>query len=107
MVIISKKRLMILSSILCMSVFLCNFVINNQNNDNNILNNKKERYSSVETMTLPVTNKVIVIDAGHGKPDEGAESSNRNIGSRNKLKNCIKTPKFVGTIWKYSDTNKE
>ena len=30
----------------------------------------------VQTVTLPVTNKVIVIDAGHGVPDEGAESSN-------------------------------
>lgn len=31
---------------------------------------------SVPTVALPVTNKVIVIDAGHGVPDEGAESSN-------------------------------
>lgn len=30
----------------------------------------------VQTVTLPVTNKVIVIDAGHGVPDEGAESRN-------------------------------
>lgn len=35
-------------------------------------NNKK----TISTVSLPVTNKVIVIDAGHGYPDEGAESAN-------------------------------
>lgn len=29
----------------------------------------------IETMALPVSNKVIVLDAGHGTPDEGATSS--------------------------------
>jgi hypothetical protein len=33
---------------------------------NNIKYNKK----TVETVNVPVTNKVIVLDAGHGKPDE-------------------------------------
>ena len=31
---------------------------------------------TTETVALPVTNRVIVIDAGHGTPDEGAESNN-------------------------------
>jgi len=31
---------------------------------------------TVFTVTLPVTNKTIVLDAGHGLPDEGAESLN-------------------------------
>jgi len=29
---------------------------------------------TVETVSLPVSNKTIVLDAGHGSPDEGAES---------------------------------
>ena len=33
-----------------------------------ILNDNKE---SVPTVSLPVSGKTIVIDAGHGKPDEG------------------------------------
>lgn len=33
-----------------------------------IFNDKKE---SVPTVSLPVSGKTIVIDAGHGKPDEG------------------------------------
>jgi len=31
---------------------------------------------TVATVSLPVSNKTIVLDAGHGSPDEGAESSN-------------------------------
>ena len=39
---------------------------------------RAEINKTVETVSLPVTNKVIVIDAGHGVPDEGAQSSSRN-----------------------------
>ncbi len=35
-----------------------------------IFNDKKE---SVPTVSLPVSGKTIVIDAGHGKPDESGE----------------------------------
>lgn len=37
-----------------------------------------DQKESVPTVSLPVSGKTIVIDAGHGKPDEGAESSSRN-----------------------------
>ena len=30
----------------------------------------------IATVSLPISNKTIVLDAGHGTPDEGAESSN-------------------------------
>ena len=33
----------------------------------NIMNNKV-----IPTNALPITNKIVVLDAGHGKPDEGA-----------------------------------
>lgn len=35
---------------------------------------EKEEY--IVTVSLPISNKTIVLDAGHGTPDEGAESSN-------------------------------
>ena len=41
-----------------------------------VIQTAKTDNKTVQTVTLPVTNKVIVIDAGHGVPDEGAESSN-------------------------------
>ena len=70
MIIISKKRIIILASFLCLCLFACGLAVNTEN-----INKGK---SVVETMSLPVTNKVIVIDAGHGKPDEGAQSSQRH-----------------------------
>ena len=35
-----------------------------------------QKSNSIETVSLPVSNKTIVLDAGHGIPDEGAESAN-------------------------------
>ena len=35
----------------------------------------EENAVAVPTVALPVTNRVIVLDAGHGKPDEGAVRS--------------------------------
>ena len=64
MIVISKKRIVYLVSILCVSLFI--FSIAFQSTE-----------KTVETVAMPVTNKVIVIDAGHGKPDEGAESRGR------------------------------
>lgn len=49
----------------------------------------------VQTMTLPVSNKVIVLDAGHGKPDEGAESSNGVAEAETNLKIALKVQKLL------------
>jgi len=47
------------------------------------------------TMTVPVSNKVIVLDAGHGKPDEGAESSNGIAEAETNLKITLKLQKLL------------
>lgn len=57
MIVISRKRILFIASILCVSVFAFSL---------NTYSSKK----AIETVALPVSNKVIVIDAGHGKPDE-------------------------------------
>ena len=48
----------------------------------NVSNNTIKNIQTIETVALPVDNKVIVIDAGHGIPDEGAQSSTRYNRSR-------------------------
>lgn len=58
MIILSKKRIMIITSIIMVALFA--FAI-----QTNI------KTDVVQTVALPVSNKVIVLDAGHGKPDEG------------------------------------
>ena len=50
------KRLIFVSFLVCLSMsFFC---------VSNIMNNK-----AIPTNALPITNKVVALDAGHGKPD--------------------------------------
>lgn len=49
-----------------------------------------DRKEAVPTVSLPVSGKTIVIDAGHGKPDEGAESSNGTTEAETNLKIALK-----------------
>lgn len=58
MIVLSKKRIMVTISMVFVALFA--FVIQKASLD-----------KTIETVALPVTNKVIVIDAGHGVPDEG------------------------------------
>jgi len=60
--IISKKRILFVTIMIMVSVMSFEIF--------------KESENTIETVTLPVTGKTIVLDAGHGLPDEGAESSN-------------------------------
>ena len=58
MFIISKKRILFITIMIMFSIISFELI------------DKKE--STIEIVTLPVTNKTIVLDAGHGSPDEGA-----------------------------------
>ena len=64
MIVLRKKRLFLVLGVLTISLTAFS------------LKSAFSKSETVATVTLPVTNKVIVIDAGHGVPDEGAESSN-------------------------------
>ena len=78
MIILSKKRIIKLMSLITICLMVC--VIQTAKTDKKI----------VQTVTLPVTNKVIVIDAGHGVPDEGAESSNGISEAKTNLNIALK-----------------
>lgn len=70
MIILNKKKIMLVMGIILIGIFA--FTIQSRDDE-----------ETVQTVSLPVTNKVIVIDAGHGIPDEGAQSSTRNYRSGN------------------------
>jgi len=55
----------------------------------------KHTEETVETVSLPVTGKVIVLDAGHGKPDEGAESSAGTTEAETNLKITMKVQNLL------------
>ena len=64
MFVINQKRIKIILGFLLISLFTfsCN-TIKNQNN--NTIN------ETLETTATPVSNKTVILDAGHGTPDEG------------------------------------
>lgn len=48
-----------------------------------------------QTIALPVTNKVVIIDAGHGKPDLGAEGTNGTTEQKLNLEIALKLQKLI------------
>ena len=76
MIILTRKKILYILGIIIMFIFA--YAVTGYN----VANNSKKEIETIQTVALPVDNKVIVVDAGHGKPDEGAESSKRNNRSR-------------------------
>ena len=84
MVVLTKKRIYIILLCIVFSTLLGVRGINNMSETN-----------TIQTVALPVDSKVIVIDAGHGVPDEGAESkSGVSEGSIN-LKIALKVQNLL------------
>ena len=61
MVVLDRKRLSLIVGYIFVSIFAFMFMFGNKNNDD---------AQSVPTVSLPVSGKTIVLDAGHGVPDE-------------------------------------
>ena len=62
MIIIDKKRLGIMVGIMLVAVLVFTFKTADINTS---LNDKSNLEKTVQTVSLPVSNKVIVLDAGH------------------------------------------
>ena len=86
MIIINKKRILFITSIALASIFIFTFVLQTA---------KFDKQSTVPTVSLPVSNKVIVLDAGHGIPDEGAQSSNGTTEAESNLKIALKVQNLL------------
>ena len=69
MIVLRKKRLLLTAYLILACVFVSVYTVSSQ---------KEKKTDAVLVSALPVSEKVIVIDAGHGVPDEGAQSSSRN-----------------------------
>lgn len=76
MIVLNKKRITIIMLSIFVSVFIFIFTT--------------EIKTTVPTISLPISGKTIVIDAGHGKPDEGAESSTGTTEAAINLKIALK-----------------
>ena len=80
MIILNKKRLTLIITSIFIAVFVFIFTTDDIQKQNNY----------ISTVSLPVTEKVIVVDAGHGIPDEGAESSKGTTEAETNLKIALK-----------------
>ena len=63
MLILSKKKILTILLGVFVFLFAISFIITD-----NDLENREE---IIETVSTPVSNKVVIVDAGHGTPDEG------------------------------------
>lgn len=89
MIILNRKKILFTLGIIIMFIFV--YAITAYN----VSNNSKKEIKTIETVALPVDNKVIVIDAGHGVPDEGAESSNGTTEAESNLKIALKVQNLL------------
>ena len=78
-----NKRKILITAISVLITLSAVFMIDNKAKD------------SIETIALPVTGKTIVLDAGHGKPDEGAESSAGTTESETNLRITLKVQNLL------------
>lgn len=94
MIIINKKRIKIILSCILISVFT--FAI--QATNGTIKSKEKDILKTTETKettATPASGKTIVLDAGHGKPDEGAQSNNGTTEAEINLKITLKVQKLL------------
>lgn len=80
MIVINKKRISIIAICLLLGIFAYSYEGTKINLDQEIQ----------ETTSTPVSGKVIVVDAGHGVPDEGAESRSGTTEAETNLKIALK-----------------
>ena len=82
MLILKRKRIIVMMCMIFISLYAFSFKVANED----LKLNKK----TVETVSTPVTNKIIIVDAGHGTPDEGAESSSGTTEAQINLQIALK-----------------
>ena len=86
----TKQRVFIIffSIIISLVVYIGQKTQSNGRNERNI-------GDAVQVTTLPVSGKVVILDAGHGTPDEGAESNNGTTEAQINLKIVLKIQELL------------
>ncbi len=82
MIILKKNRILLVSLFVFISIFTFTLVSTKKSN-------------TVETVSLPVTNKVVILDSGHGEPDGGAQSNNGTTEASINLKIALKVQNLL------------
>ncbi len=88
MFVINQKRIKIILGFLLISLFA--FSCGTIKNQNNIITNE-----AIETTATPVSGKTVILDAGHGTPDEGAQAKDGTTEAETNLKITLKIQKLL------------
>ena len=91
MIVMNKKRIQIIISCILVSLFAFSIQMTMGTRPSV----KNESSNTVETTSTPVSGKTVVLDAGHGVPDEGAESSNGTTEAETNLKITLKVQNLL------------
>ena len=86
----TRKRVFIIffSFIIGFGVYIGQNTQSNERNERNI-------GDAIQVTSLPVSGKVVILDAGHGTPDEGAESENGTTEAQINLKIVLKIQQLL------------
>ncbi len=84
MIIMNRKRISIIILVILLGIFT--FAYQTE---------QKEMEKAEYTATTPATNKVVIIDAGHGSPDEGAEGKDGITEAQINLKIALKVQQIL------------
>ena len=90
MLVISGKRIKIILGCVFIAIFAFTFQIASEKENAKVQN-------VIPTTATPVSGKTIIIDAGHGIPDEGAESSSGTTEAETNLKIALKLQNLLET----------
>lgn len=82
MLILSKKRIILILCMVLLSIYSFSFKVGSE-------------IETIKTVAIPVSSKVVIVDAGHGSPDEGAESSNGVLEAQINLEIALKLQKLL------------
>lgn len=90
MIVINKKRLKIILSAVIIGILAFTFQTSGNNGKSDGETAIQDDSNIVAVTSTPVSGKTIVVDAGHGTPDEGAESSDGTTEAQLNLKIALK-----------------
>lgn len=83
MMVLTRKQILKL----CFIISLCVIALSSIN--------KKQNEDTILTSSLPISNHIIILDAGHGSPDGGAESESGVLESELYLKIVLKLQELL------------
>lgn len=87
MFVINRKRISLILICFLLGIFVYSY--------QGMKMSTNDRKATEETASTPVSGKVIVLDAGHGTPDEGAQSSSGTTEAETNLKIALKVQNLL------------